>query len=475
MGTGHRVAIVLTPLVAIATLAVGMRVGARRHGARGGRLRRAARARGRRAFAWQVVTLVEDDGDARDRGADAASPCTRARNGLRGAPGAATRTRTASAKCGSTLPGVERGERDRSRGGRRRGRASRSRRGASPGTTRRGWRRRRGRSCARRSATGRSRSTSRSSAGKLVARSDVRSSFAPRRATTGTRSRTSPSRRSRSRGSTCGSRRATTCALGWARLDVSPQDLRRRARRSTRSTPDGRDGRVVRRAAGGDRVRFSRCVPDVAKGDGAGSSTCARVGADGRTPRWTTTRGARSAAGRSCRDASGRALARVRPAAALAGAQVARHARASRAAPSSSTRRRSRVRSSSPGTPMPAGLAAERRPVRRRAPTSRSTPRGASTARPCSTGSSRARNERRAPEARALRSASASLAVASRARAVLLLQAARRGRRLAPDAIDGIEESAALVKRRAWGAWRHRCSCALLGFGLLAAILLLQS
>jgi hypothetical protein len=62
VGTGHRVAIVLTPILAIATLAVGMRVGARRtvHAAI---VYGAPRAHGATAFAWRVVTLVEEDGE----------------------------------------------------------------------------------------------------------------------------------------------------------------------------------------------------------------------------------------------------------------------------------------------------------------------------------------------------------------------------------------------------------------------------
>src|SRR5580658_9889994 len=52
---------VVTPLVAIATLAAGMHVGARRtvHAAV---VYAAPRARGESAFAWQVVTLVENEG-----------------------------------------------------------------------------------------------------------------------------------------------------------------------------------------------------------------------------------------------------------------------------------------------------------------------------------------------------------------------------------------------------------------------------
>ena len=61
MATAHRIAIVGTPVVALATLAVGLRVGAgsATHAAI---VYAAPRARGATAFAWQVVTLVEDHG-----------------------------------------------------------------------------------------------------------------------------------------------------------------------------------------------------------------------------------------------------------------------------------------------------------------------------------------------------------------------------------------------------------------------------
>jgi hypothetical protein len=58
---GDRVAIVLTPILALATLAVGMRVGARRR-VHAAIVYAAPRAHGASAFAWQVVTLVEDSG-----------------------------------------------------------------------------------------------------------------------------------------------------------------------------------------------------------------------------------------------------------------------------------------------------------------------------------------------------------------------------------------------------------------------------
>lgn len=58
---GHRLAIVLTPILALATLSVGMRVGARRrlHGAI---VYGAPRAHGATTSAWQVLTLVDDVG-----------------------------------------------------------------------------------------------------------------------------------------------------------------------------------------------------------------------------------------------------------------------------------------------------------------------------------------------------------------------------------------------------------------------------
>ena len=61
MPNGHRIAIVLTPILALATLAVGMRVGARRatHAAI---VYGAPAAEGASTRAWQVVTLVEDTG-----------------------------------------------------------------------------------------------------------------------------------------------------------------------------------------------------------------------------------------------------------------------------------------------------------------------------------------------------------------------------------------------------------------------------
>ncbi len=61
MGAWQRVAIVVTPILALATLAVGMRVGARRE-VHAAALYGAPRARGETAFAWQLVTFVDDVG-----------------------------------------------------------------------------------------------------------------------------------------------------------------------------------------------------------------------------------------------------------------------------------------------------------------------------------------------------------------------------------------------------------------------------
>jgi hypothetical protein len=108
---GQRAAIVLTPALAIATLAVGMRVGARRpvHAAI---VYGAPRARGATAFAWQVVTLAEDSGGRE----------TEARSGLVvQARGRANGKVVASTWRGDTnedgvaevrldLPGIERGD-----------------------------------------------------------------------------------------------------------------------------------------------------------------------------------------------------------------------------------------------------------------------------------------------------------------------------------------------------------------------------
>lgn len=67
-----------------------------------------------------------------------------------------------------------------------------------------------------------------------------------------------------------------------------------------------------------------------------------------------------------------------------------------------------------------------------------------------------------------------SLGIAAVLELVLLLQSARRGRKLAPDAIEGIEESAALMKRSSAGSVVVGVLLAVLGFALIAALLLLQ-
>jgi hypothetical protein len=61
VSAARRIAIVVTPVVAIATMALGLRVGARStiHAAV---VRGAPKARGATAFAWQLVTLIEDRG-----------------------------------------------------------------------------------------------------------------------------------------------------------------------------------------------------------------------------------------------------------------------------------------------------------------------------------------------------------------------------------------------------------------------------
>jgi len=68
-----------------------------------------------------------------------------------------------------------------------------------------------------------------------------------------------------------------------------------------------------------------------------------------------------------------------------------------------------------------------------------------------------------------------SLAVASVLELILLVRVARRGRGLAADAVEGIAESAALMKKSGAGNVVVGVLVVLLGFGLFAAILLLRS
>ena len=72
---------------------------------------------------------------------------------------------------------------------------------------------------------------------------------------------------------------------------------------------------------------------------------------------------------------------------------------------------------------------------------------------------------------RGLAIALGSLAIASLLELVLLLQTARRGRNLVKGAIDELEGGAALMKRSSAGSVVIGVVLALLGFGLLAALL----
>ncbi len=202
-GAGHRVAMVVTPIVAIATLAAGMRVGARRavHAAI---VYGAPRARGESAFAWQVVTLVEDEGpretEARKR-RHGARPGAR-RGGTREATWRGDTNEDAVAEVRLDLPGVARGEPidlevlgDGVSEPLATGRVAwddAAWMNAAPGPFVRPSKRERGRS----------RSTQRSSAASSWRATPLRSSSGRRRATMATRSRTSRSSPSRSPAST---------------------------------------------------------------------------------------------------------------------------------------------------------------------------------------------------------------------------------------------------------------------------------
>ncbi len=107
-GTGQRFAIVVTPILAIATIAVGLHVGGRWtiHAAV---VRAAPHARGSSTYAWQVTTLIEDRGVRETEARTGITVHARAANG-REATWTGDTNDDGVAEARLDLPGVERGD-----------------------------------------------------------------------------------------------------------------------------------------------------------------------------------------------------------------------------------------------------------------------------------------------------------------------------------------------------------------------------
>ena len=260
---------------------------------------------------------------------------------------------------------------------------------------------------------------------------------------------------------------ATTCALGWARIDASAR-IYNAALGLRAKLADGRSGKwygALPIATGATRAD----PPDVVKGDGAALVVEGRTtvyaeidDAEGRAfggwaklpGIWAV--GRRSSFLRSLRGSSGSSR------------------RASRAAPRSWTSRRSRDRSSSRGRRCPQGRrrATIRAPSR---PTFALHPAGGFRRWTALDGFVARKDANGSRRKRGITIGLTALGVASVLELILLLQVARSGRKLKADAFADIDESVALMKRSSAVSVVIGVLLAMLGFGLLAAILLLRS
>jgi hypothetical protein len=454
---------VVTPLVAIATLAVGMHVGARRtvHAAV---VYAAPRARGESAFAWQVVTLVENEGTRETEARRGVTVHARA-NGLE----TTWRGDTNDDGVGEArlaLPGVARGntielevDADGVSEPLAKGRVTwedAAWMGEAPGPFVRASKR-----------TGAIALDVAVLGSKLAARS-----YGPILVRA-----TSPDDGHPLANVTLVPEpepeldvkepAVTTCALGWARLDVSPK-IYLGALALHAKHADGRKGEWFGSlpVASGS---IQPGVPEVVKGDGAELDVAARTSVYAEVD-----------------DGEGRAFGGWVKLPGPGGDLAAFHP------PPLSPGLKWLVLSSEPhgaevlddatiarpflvsGTPMPAGTPPSDDPCAVGAYLALH-PAGSFRRWTALDGFIARKDANGVRRKRGLSIGLASLAVASLLELVLLLQAARGGRGLAPGAIAGIEGSAALVKRSGVGSVAITVLCALLGFGLLAAILLLRS
>ncbi len=461
---GERVAIVLTPLVAMATLAIGMRVGAGRtvHAAI---VSGAPRARGATSFAWQVVTLVSDTGG---RETEARSGVTvHARCGSRGEDASwhGDTNEDGVAEIALELPKVERGDAidlevsaDGAPEPLAKGRVAWDEaawRQAAPGPFVRPSKR-----------VGAIALDVVVLGGKLVARNDVSLLVRATSRDDGHPVANVTIVPDPEPGLETRQASVATCPLGWARLDVSPK-IYLAALALHAKVPDGRAGEwfgSLPVATGS----IHSVIPDVVAPN-------APLTVQGQTGVYA-----------EVDDDEGRAFggwaklpgdegdrASFRPAALSPGLKWLVTASEPRAAelPDEATITRPFLVA---GTPMAAGMpplddACAVNAYLALHPAGgfhRATVLDGFTSRTDTNGERRKRG---------LAIGLGSLAVAAVLELLLLVRSARRGRILAPDAIAGLDETAALTKQSSAGSLVIGLLLAVLGFALLAALLLLQS
>jgi hypothetical protein len=454
---------VVTPLVAIATLAAGMRVGARRtiHAAI---VYAAPRAHGESTFAWQVVTLVESDGTRETEARSGVTVHARAKGQEASWRGDTNDDGVGEARL--ALPGVQRGDpidlevdaddasEPLAKGRVRWGDAAWT--DGAPGPFVRSSKR--VGAIALDVAVLGSKLVARSYAPILVRATSPDDGHPLANVTIVPAPEPELDVREAS---------VTTCPLGWARIDVSPKIYNGALGLHARLA-DGRTGEwfgSMPIATGS----IHPSVPDVVKGDDAQLAVQARTSIYAEVD-----------------DREGRAFADWAKLPGAAGDLAAFHP------PPLSPGLKWLVASTEPhgaevldegtiarpflvaGTPMPAGIPA----------TDDACAVGGYLALHPAGGFRRwlaldgfiaRRDANGVRRKRGLTIGLGSLAVASLLELVLLLQVAQRGRRLAPGAIAEMEGTPALVKRSSAASVLIGILCTLLGFGLLAAILLLRS
>ncbi len=462
---GHRIAIVVTPLLAIATLAVGMRVGAS-HAVHAAVVYGAPHARGARAFAWQLVTLVSDTGGTEIEPRTGLTVSARVPSSGQSASWHGDTNEDGVAEVQLDLPGVDRGTPiDLSV--------------TSEGATeplaegRVAWD-----NTAWKNATPGPflRSSKHAGAialdvvilgGKLVARDEVPLLV---RATSRDDGHPVPNvaiSPEPEPGLDVRQSSVTTCALGWARLDVSPKiyvaSLGLRAKVADGRTGEWFSGLPV--ATGSIRST----VPDVVKSDGLALTVQGKTGVYAEID---DDEGRAFAAWAKLPDATGdRAV--LRPPALSPGLKWLVTSGEPRGGeiPDEATLLRPFLVAGAPaplGSPetddscaVTAYLA-----LHPAGGFHRATLLDGFVARRGANGTRRTWG---------LGIGLGALGVGALLELVLLLQTARRGRKLAPDASLGIEDAAALMKRSSAGSVAVGGVLALLGFALIAALLLLRS